>query len=159
MASVFFAAVSPDQSSTASSARIVSESSRREAFSSCSAFSVVLSRESSTATPSQQLATVALPSPSSCSTDLSSQLAVTSRLAVTDRRGAPSKTNNGGGKRKYKSRKGKEAAGASEHVGADGVDPTALLPTAVVTANIETGLPADHFVPDEVRVDEAGRQL
>ncbi|KAL0796562.1 hypothetical protein Bca101_067939 [Brassica carinata] len=64
-----------------------------------------------------------------------------------------------GGKRKYKSRKGKEAAGASEHVGVDGVDPTALLPTAVVTANIETGLPADHFVPDEVRVDEAGRQL
>ncbi|KAL0886326.1 hypothetical protein Bca101_010309 [Brassica carinata] len=54
---------------------------------------------------------------------------------------------------------GKEAAGASEHVGADGVDPTALLPTTVVTANIETRLPADQFVPHEVRVDGAGRQL
>ncbi|KAG2314573.1 hypothetical protein Bca52824_017695 [Brassica carinata] len=72
---------------------------------------------------------------------------------------APGERTPKGGKSKFKSRKGKEAVGVSRHVGADGVDPTALWPTTVVTANNETGLPADQFVPDEVCVDRAGRQL
>ena len=71
------------------------------------------------------------------------------------------------GTRKYKSRKGKEATGASGAVGQDGaeqtgVSPAGTIPTTMLPAQVEqvgnvTGLPVGPTLPTEVNetnVDE-----
>ncbi|KAF3590527.1 hypothetical protein DY000_02022112 [Brassica cretica] len=70
--------------------------------------------------------------------------------------------------KKTKSRKGKDAAGASGTVGQDGyvqttvlpagTIPTTVLPTQEGLGNNETGLPVDLILPTETRVDAADGQ-
>ncbi|KAF2562386.1 hypothetical protein F2Q70_00017051 [Brassica cretica] len=62
------------------------------------------------------------------------------------------------GTRKSKSRKGKEAAGASGPVGIDGTNPTQVLPTQTGLVNNETGEPLVPILPTEVQVDNLGEQ-
>ena len=76
------------------------------------------------------------------------------------------------GTRRYKSRKGKEATGASGAVGQDGAEQTGVLPagtipTTVLPALVEqvdnaTGLPVGPTLPTEVNetnVDEQQEQV
>ncbi|KAF8084039.1 hypothetical protein N665_0737s0002 [Sinapis alba] len=64
------------------------------------------------------------------------------------------------GTRKSKtSWKGKEAAGGSGQVEADGTNPTVLLLIQPDGANVGAGLPNAQLDPTEVRVDGAGTQL
>ncbi|KAG2311940.1 hypothetical protein Bca52824_023497 [Brassica carinata] len=62
-------------------------------------------------------------------------------------------------KKSKTSRKGKEAAGVSGQVEADGANPTVVLPIQTDGTNVGTGLPLAQINPTEVRVDGAGRQL
>ncbi|KAG2270599.1 hypothetical protein Bca4012_072799 [Brassica carinata] len=64
---------------------------------------------------------------------------------------------------KRKSKKGKEAAGASGNVEAVRVDPTQVLPTQVLPTqtgpvNNETGLPQGPILPTEVNRENVGDQ-
>ncbi|KAG2314730.1 hypothetical protein Bca52824_017852 [Brassica carinata] len=56
---------------------------------------------------------------------------------------------NSGGKSKSKSRKGKEAAGVSGQVEADGANPTAVLPIQTDGTDVGTGLPLARINPTE----------
>ncbi|KAG2313777.1 hypothetical protein Bca52824_016899 [Brassica carinata] len=64
-----------------------------------------------------------------------------------------------GGKSKTKSRKSKEAAGASGQVGADDVHLAAALPIQTDVVNAGTGLTTVQLNPTEVRVDGTDVQL
>ncbi|KAF3604095.1 hypothetical protein F2Q69_00035527 [Brassica cretica] len=57
-----------------------------------------------------------------------------------------------------KSKKGKEAAGASGNVEAVGVNQTQVLPTQLGTVNTEAGLPQGPILPTEVQVENVGDQ-
>ncbi|KAF3564613.1 hypothetical protein DY000_02015216 [Brassica cretica] len=69
---------------------------------------------------------------------------------------------------KTKSRRGKDAAGASGTVGQDGAVQTAVLPAGTIATTVlqtqeglgnnETGLPVDPILPTETRVDAADGQ-
>ena len=59
---------------------------------------------------------------------------------------------------KRKSKKGKEAAGASGNVEAVGVNQTQVLPTQLGTVNTEVGLPQGPILPTEVQVENVGDQ-
>uniref|UniRef100_A0A0D3C9N3 Uncharacterized protein n=1 Tax=Brassica oleracea var. oleracea TaxID=109376 RepID=A0A0D3C9N3_BRAOL len=60
--------------------------------------------------------------------------------------------------RKSKSRKGKEAAGASGPVGIDGSNPTQVMPTQTGLVNNETRESLAPILPTEVQVDNLGEQ-
>ncbi|KAL0853934.1 hypothetical protein Bca101_059086 [Brassica carinata] len=70
--------------------------------------------------------------------------------------------------KKTKSRRGKDAAGASGNLGQDGAVqtavlsagtiPTTVLPAQVGLGNNETGLPVDPTLPTEVRETTVGDQ-
>ncbi|KAF2608818.1 hypothetical protein F2Q68_00042993 [Brassica cretica] len=62
------------------------------------------------------------------------------------------------GTKRTKSRKGKEAAGASVPVVGDGTNPTQVLPTQTGLVNNETGEPLEPILPTEVQVDNLGEQ-
>ncbi|KAG2255887.1 hypothetical protein Bca52824_075181 [Brassica carinata] len=59
--------------------------------------------------------------------------------------------DNPKGTKKSKTRKGKEAAGASGQIGVDGTNPTKVLPTQEGLVNNETGEPLVPILPTEVQ--------
>ncbi|KAF2590332.1 hypothetical protein F2Q70_00039025 [Brassica cretica] len=62
------------------------------------------------------------------------------------------------GTKKSKTRKGKEAAGASGQIGVDGTNPTQVLPTQEGLVNNETGEPLVPILPTEVQVADLDNQ-
>ena len=62
------------------------------------------------------------------------------------------------GTKRNKSRKGKEAAGASGQAVADGTNPARVLPAQTGVVNNETGEPEVPIIPTEVQVDDVDNQ-